>query len=256
MGRTRESGRRTCPAESSRAFTLIELLVVIAIISVLAALLVPSLRRAHGRATAILCASNLRQVILGAHMYTHDHEGMLPVTSNATSFWTDMSQYGVPHAGDDCYQTQVAEYMGVEAFVGEELSDVFRCPAVPRSADYAGQSWNYKWAGAFDTWFYPTSFPGYFRRNIDDVLQPMILAGDTADGVPLEASKYLLFTPEFPDPYFGGGTTYGDIGNRHNDGMNTAWHDGHVQYNTRRELWENQLWYVGWLNPKAFPPGN
>src|SRR5256885_584131 len=54
------------------AFTLIELLVIIAIITILAALLLPTLSRAKSAADAVVCKNNLRQISIGLHLYLND----------------------------------------------------------------------------------------------------------------------------------------------------------------------------------------
>ncbi len=60
------------------AFTLIELLVVIAIISILAALLLPTLVGAKERARRVNCKNSERQFLLALHMYGDDNEQYLP----------------------------------------------------------------------------------------------------------------------------------------------------------------------------------
>ncbi len=61
-----------------QAFTLIELLVVIAIIAVLAALLVPSLKKALEMGRRTVCSSQLRQIGHSIIVYASDHDGKMP----------------------------------------------------------------------------------------------------------------------------------------------------------------------------------
>jgi prepilin-type N-terminal cleavage/methylation domain-containing protein len=60
------------------AFTLIELLVVVAIISLVAALLMPSLKNARAAAKRTTCLNGARQVFIAAMTYTSDYSEFLP----------------------------------------------------------------------------------------------------------------------------------------------------------------------------------
>jgi len=59
------------------AFTLIELLVVISIISLLMAILLPSLGKAREQARRAACMANLRSIGQSMFIYAHDNDGRL-----------------------------------------------------------------------------------------------------------------------------------------------------------------------------------
>ena len=71
-------------------FTLIELLVVIAIIAILAAILMPALSSARGRAQAATCQTNMKELGQAVIRYADDHNGIVIPrrTSTATGYVT------------------------------------------------------------------------------------------------------------------------------------------------------------------------
>ena len=75
------------------AFTLIELLVVIAIIAILAAMLLPALQQARGRAKSIQCVSNQKQQGMFMHAYANDHAGTFVLRALPDGFCGDSERY-------------------------------------------------------------------------------------------------------------------------------------------------------------------
>lgn len=78
----------------NRGFTLIELLVVIAIIAILAAMLLPALRKAKDKGQGIQCMNNGRQLSMGWLMYAHDNNDRFVYASDdGTGAANPLNQY-------------------------------------------------------------------------------------------------------------------------------------------------------------------
>jgi prepilin-type N-terminal cleavage/methylation domain-containing protein/prepilin-type processing-associated H-X9-DG protein len=109
------------PSRIGQAFSLIELLVVISIVALLAGLLMPVLSTVREAARSARCASNLRQLGLGAMGYAQDQEGyIVPTLGYGGIYW---------------YQ-QLAAYVDESGVANPLLKPrvLGGCPAWPKTA--------------------------------------------------------------------------------------------------------------------------
>ncbi len=238
--------RRQMLRAARAGFTLIELLVVIAILALLIALLIPGLSRARGAAQSAACLSNLRQLQACWLMYANDHNGRLPPNLSVYDLST-----GEPIPGLDLRMTWCAgnaqtdvNTINIERgylFPYNRSTAIYHCPA--DKARVAGT--NIRHTRSYNM---SQSITGISFSSILGPLPTFQTLMQIRNPDPANLFVFIdVHEDQITDSLFGipvpgepwDGMWFDLPANRHNDGCNLSFADGHVEH------WK-------WAVPKVF----
>ena len=218
----------------SAAFTLVELLVVIAIIAILAAILFPVFARARENARRASCLSNLKQIGLAYMQYAQDYDERYPLASQPTA----------PTSWTDIVQPYVKNFQ------------IFRCP------NDNSQNWTAPLASPtfeqqglrVSSYFMNLWIDGRRQYNSMASMQSpaiVIYASESTDNLTRDNFFPVYWNPADPLSPPGAMTTFMQgmtfdntknitkelAINRHGEGMNNLYADGHAKFGRWSQLW-------------------
>lgn len=192
-------------------FTLIELLVVIAIISILASILFPVFARAREKGRQTACLSNTRQIVMAARMYASDYDEILPWGSIAGQLWHETIY---PYTRN---------------------RQIYVCPS--RQDRVMGYAVNPFLSGTSEG----TLFDPSVKIYVGDV--PPEAIGATANS---PGSEYWINDLNndigAPDDNSFGTCAEGPFPERHNDGLNWGYADGHSKWARESQVDQLYMW--------------
>jgi len=211
-------------------FTLIELLVVIAIIAILAAILFPVFARAREKARQASCSSNIKQLTLAMLMYLSDYDQR----------YVGVYEWGLP--GQRWWWMH-----HIQPYVKNH--QLFECPSYDNALNPGNCEGRIR-GGIGLTWAWtPIEGPGgdlgwLSRKKETSIERPaeFILMGDS-NCMGFGPYNNAPFGPSTNPAAWQGGAWPGNGGaiNRHNDGMNVGYADGHVKFIKVQNIQHNQI---------------
>jgi prepilin-type N-terminal cleavage/methylation domain-containing protein/prepilin-type processing-associated H-X9-DG protein len=232
-----------------RGFTLLELLVVIAIIAILAAMLLPALARAKDKSQAAVCVNNLKQLSVCLHLYTGDNLDYL-VPNNSVAYWPPGTNLDGASwfAGDTRYDTDTVGIVKGLLYPYSTSVASYHCPSDKSTVEDTNgnplpllrdRSYNLSQSingyPEYDDWLLK-HIPGF--RKFSNIHNP----GTDKCLTFIDELEAALEDAEFgmPTDFYGGNRTWWDQpANRHSQGANLVFADGHAEH------WR-------WLIPKVF----
>ena len=240
---------------SVSGFTLIELLVVIAIIAILAAILFPVFSQARDKARSISCMSNMKQMGLSVQMYVQDYDEMLFFRPSKSANRVGSGRSGVVITDPIGYD-RAQWYNLLMPYL--KSSAIFACPSDgtrPLSADANG---NLTIPRSFvatctaedlslaqidtptntlvvtEKWGYVDNGVGFTGTSVNNEtwMEPF-------DGDECQAGSDANTAGNCLDPRAGYPVGMVKMANRHANGLNSAFFDGHAKWLQPTTIWQS-----------------
>ncbi len=270
-------------AKRKYGFSLVEVMVVVSTVSLVMAVTMPAMNSARSRARAIVCKSNLRQLVLANLEYSNDYDGAC--VPGAEDFWNTLA------AGEGGYSRWHGQRTGPDQPFNPKKGPLFKylaagkikeCPtrvefinAPPGEINFesgcGGYGYNLLYIGSKLTRKAITVKQKYAETaTLVSIKKPAetLMFADTAfykDGEYL--IEYSFAEPPYfvingmPDPYGEYGYPTPSIHFRHYGSANVGWADGHVEARPMANM-EGQPGYdatsakmnIGWFAPADNTP--
>jgi len=226
--------------KKSQGFTLIELLVVIAIIAILAAILFPVFAKVREKARQTSCASNLKQLGLAEAQYSQDND---EIYSGA---WRS---YNNPNTGGDprtSWMEMIYPYVkSTGVYACPDSSTHFRnnnaddCTANPQTCGKGKGITDYAFNALQDP---DVGNKDYFGNNSDHAVNSVARVDQPTETIMLMDGRDNAFyncwhsnDTDIKGSFYGQTWNGNPLNpstpvNRHTDGANYLWYDGHVKW--------------------------
>lgn len=191
----------TAPSRRSLGFTLVELLVVIAIIGVLAAILIPTVGAARGKARQAQCIGNLRTLGISFFQYQAENRDLFPPATDGQIAWDELLGFT------------------------QETGAVLQCPFDQRARATGNKPRSYS---LNDQLMGTPGHRGIRSNDVNNPAQTVFLSEWFTTGNIVGAIEYSFnTTPKISTLHF-----------RHADGAATAllWFDGHASVMNKADI--------------------
>jgi len=216
--------------DAKRDFTLIELLVVIAIIAILAALLLPCLKRAKDMAKGSSCQNSLKQCYVPVQMYAGDFNGSV-VTVDADGNWGTWSSilYNASYLKASGYKSVMCSEAELNA---SELADpATAIKSYSFSVNYCGRYKNSCTAARF-TWGSTNNNVGFYWDKLPTPTEFVFLLDGKRTGRKTNLCKFDCSSMSLNYSWAATPWTI----HRKDVAVNSLYVDGHVAAQTKANL--------------------